>query len=104
MHDAAVGQRFGDVHARDGFACREIGDGARHLEYAMIAARGELHRSHRFREQFCAGRFGRGDSVEQFAFGFGICTDPGICVTPLRLFARFRNTLGDSRGILCGRR
>jgi len=51
-HLGAVLERFGDVIAGDCFRAGEVGDRARDFEYAIVPARGQLHRHHRVFEQY----------------------------------------------------
>src|SRR5438552_2841177 len=45
--ERAVLHRFRDMAGADAFACLEIGDGARHLEDAIVRTRRELERGQR---------------------------------------------------------
>jgi hypothetical protein len=60
------------VRALDLFHPDEVRDGAGDAQDAGVAACGKPHALRRLGQQLDAGRFRRGDAVQQFDFGFGI--------------------------------
>ena len=83
------------MRAGDGFGARQIGDGACHAQHPMIAARGQAHAFGSVREKFLTRRIGRGDAVQELAFGFGIGPKPRIRITFTLYVARFGYRRGD---------
>ena len=81
MCDAAIEQSFSDVRFADSTGARQVGDDARHLQHPVIAACRQLHALGSVGEKFRACRVWRGDTVEQFAFGFGVGADGMIGIT-----------------------
>ena len=78
VEGAAVGERLGDVVARHRRGAFEIGQGARHPQYPVIAARRQHQPLGGALQQGAAGRIGGGDLVEQFAINFGIGADAAV--------------------------
>ena len=72
----AIGQGFREVDAADLFRALEIGQRARHLEHAMIAARRQTHGRGGIGEELPSRIVGRCDPVQKLAVGFGIRTRP----------------------------
>ena len=75
MCDAPIGQGFGDMRPGHRIRACQVGDGARHFQHPVIAARRQPHPLSRFGQQFGARRVRGGDRVQQFAFGLGIGAD-----------------------------
>lgn len=75
MRETAIGQRLGDMGFCDRGRAAKVGDGARHFEHPVIAARRQFHPLRRLGQEPGAACIRRGDLVQEFAFGLGIGAD-----------------------------
>src|SRR6266851_2246257 len=94
-----ISERFGEVWPADGLGPVEVGDGARDLEHAMIAAGGKMHGVLRLAQKLEARRLERCDRVEDIAVR--LCIDPQVRLAECR--EAFRLNLsrgGDAGGVL----
>ena len=68
----AVGERLGDMDARHRLRRVEIGQRARQLQHAVVAARGELHGGRRVLQEPHAGALRRRHGLDEIGAGLGV--------------------------------
>ena len=94
--EVAVGDGFHDVGLADLDACVEVGDGAGHLEDAVVGAGTHVHALHGVLQLLKAGGVGLCILVEQRGGHLGVVVHAGVVLEAQALDgSRFDNALAD---------